>query len=330
MNKLPKLDLNITNRCNLRCVHCAFDSGVRKVKEFSVAKIREILMDTKELGGERIDVTGGEPLVRKDVFEIIKIAKELGYRVELVTNGILLNKSKLLRLKQLKLDSIAVSLDGSTYEVHSRIRNVSREQYDKVKKNIELAAQLGFRTKVNTVVFESNMEDLPNITSFCIKNKLAEHGIYYFTPIGRGNRFNERSVEPLKWLRFVRANLAKFKDSIKLSIEFPLIEKGLLGDKIGCIANNERYHLQILPDGNVYPCAILASYHKPIADLNKVSVKDIWNNKPLWDKYWKEITKLFCGESCVNFKEFKTEVYKGYKFVCPLRKFLPQDIGDGR
>ncbi|MBI5871581.1 radical SAM protein, partial [archaeon] len=123
---IPKLDLNITNRCNFRCVHCAFDSGMRTMNEFSLNKIRQILIDTKKLGGERIDITGGEPTIRKNIFEIIKIAKSLGYKVELVTNGSLLNKKGLLRLKTIGLDSIAVSLDGSDYGKYSRIRKVSK------------------------------------------------------------------------------------------------------------------------------------------------------------------------------------------------------------
>ncbi|MCK5025696.1 MAG: radical SAM protein, partial [Nanoarchaeota archaeon] len=68
--KLPKLDLNITNRCNFRCVHCAFDSGIEHMSELSVKEIKKILTDTKELGGERIDLTGGEPTVREDLADI--------------------------------------------------------------------------------------------------------------------------------------------------------------------------------------------------------------------------------------------------------------------
>lgn len=56
---LPKLDLNITNRCNFRCIHCAFDSGKKQIKEFSTQKIKQILKDTKKLGGKKIDITGG-------------------------------------------------------------------------------------------------------------------------------------------------------------------------------------------------------------------------------------------------------------------------------
>lgn len=92
---LPKLDLNITNRCNFRCIHCCFNSGETTLPEFSFEKIKEILKEFKTLGGERIDITGGEPLLRSDLPEIIKLGKDLNLKIELVTNGSLLTDEKL-------------------------------------------------------------------------------------------------------------------------------------------------------------------------------------------------------------------------------------------
>jgi len=332
---LPKLDLNITNRCNYRCVHCAFDSGKKRTRELSLEQIARVLRETKELGGERIDITGGEPLVRKDVDEIIRIGKDTGYRVELVTNGSLLTKNKLANFQRLDLDSIAISLDGSNYETYSRIRRTDRKTYEKVLQSIDQALSFGFIVKINTVAFQSNLQDLSNITKFCIDKGVKEHGIYYFTPIGRGVCGSEKAVEPLIWLDFVRNNLEQFKDKIKLSIEIPLIEKGKLGNKAGkeirCIANAEKYHLQILPDGNTYPCAILASYNKPVANLAKSSVKDVWQSEALWKNYWQDISCLFGSMSnyCVDFRQaFNMKQYDlgRYDAVCPLRKFSVEDV----
>lgn len=329
--KLPKLDLNITNRCNFHCTHCAFDSGLKKMKELSLEQIIRILKETKQLGGERFDITGGEPLVRKDVSRIIKIGNELGYKIELVTNGSLLTKSKLANFKRLGLDSIAISLDGSDYETYSRIRRTDKKTYEKVSQSVDQALSLGFAVKINTVVFQSNLQDLPNITQFCLEKGIKEHGIYYFTPIGRAEYGKERAVEPIAWLYFIRKNLVQFAGKIKLSLEMPLIEKGRLNKEIRCIANAEKYHLQILPDGNTYPCAILASYNKPIANLTMTPVKDVWNNETLWKNYWQDVSCLFESMSnyCVDFKKaFKMKEYdmEKYDSVCPLRKFSIEEI----
>jgi len=324
---LPKLDLNVTNKCNFRCIHCAFDSGIIKMKELSLKKITEILKETKELGGKRFDITGGEPLLRKDIEKIIKIGKKLDYKIELVTNGSLLNKTRLKKFKRLGLDSIAISLDGSTPEIYNKIRKKDRKTFYKIVKNIKESKRLGFYTKINTAVFNCNLNDIPAITELALKFNVNEHGIYYFTPIGRGTRTEEMSVEPLKWLRFIRKNSsAHIKKNIRITMEFPLIEKNSWNRNLGCIANKEKSHLQILPDGNVYPCAILASYNLPVANLHKCSIKNLWNNELLWKKYWEKIHPIFkkYNGSCVNFRSsFNVENYrkKGYCFVCPLRKF---------
>jgi len=330
--KLPKLDLNITNRCNFRCTHCAFDSGVIQMSELTLGELEKILRETRALGGERFDITGGEPLVRDDVEDIIRMGKGLGYKIELVTNGSLLNKEKLRKFKELGLDAIAISLDGSNTEVYNRIRRRDKETFERVLDTIREAKKAGVYTKVNTTVFSCNLKDMVNITGLALSLGADEQGIYYFTPVGRGNRSRELPIEPLKWLEFIRTSLKKYKEmGMRISLEFPLIEKGHLDCKSGCIANNERSHLQILPNGNVYPCAILASYGKPIANLRECSIKDIWNNEKLWEDYWADLSKMFKKQSgyCVDFKSaFRIKDYdpQKYDFVCPLRKFELEDI----
>lgn len=330
--RLPKLDLNVTNRCNFRCAHCAFDSGIAKMPELSLEEIATILKDTKELGGERFDITGGEPLLREDIEKIISIGKSLGYKIELVTNGYLLSEEKLKRFKMLGLDGIAISLDGSNARVYNRIRRKDKATFEIVIKNIRAAKEARFYTKVNTTVFECNIDDIPNITRLALRLGADKQGIYYFTPVGRGRRSEEQPVEPLKWLEFIRARLKSFQNcGMKISVEFPLAKKT---DRIpgwGCIANNERSHLQILPDGNVYPCAILASYGMPIANLRQCSIKDIWDDKNLWKNYWAEASEMFKKLSgcCVDFKSsFDIKKYdsKRYCFVCPIRKFKLESI----
>ncbi|MDP2926247.1 MAG: radical SAM protein [Nanoarchaeota archaeon] len=330
--KLPKLDLNVTNRCNFKCAHCAFDSGIIKMPELTLGELKKILSDTKKLRGERFDITGGEPLVRNDIEQIIKIGKNLGYKIELVTNGYLLGKKKLKRFKSLGLDAIAISLDGSNPEIYNKIRNRNDKTFHKVINNIKLSKKYGFKTKVNTVVFSSNLEDIPNIIKLCLSIGVDEYGIYYFTPIGRGNRSNELAVEPIKWLNFIRTKLKPYENSpVKISLELPIIEREYWNKNLGCIANCEKSHLQILPNGNTYPCAILASYQKPVANLHDCSIGDIWKNQELWKKYWKNLNQLFkrLGGYCVDFQHaFNMKNYdlKKYRFVCPLRKFNLKNI----
>lgn len=329
--RLPKLDLNVTNRCNYRCVHCAFDSGVTEMSELSLDELGKILRDTKDLGGERIDITGGEPTIREDVEEIIRLGKGLDYKIELVTNGSLVTREQLSRYRDIGLDSIAISLDGSGYGLYRRIRRTSEKTYERVLKAIEKSVELGYYTKVNTVVFNSNLDDLPLITETCIEKGVDENGIYYFTPVGRGCGEDGLVVDPIKWLEFIRERLMKYDSGIRLSLEFPLIEKDFPKEGLGCILDEDPYHLQILPDGNVYPCAILASYGMPLANLHDKSIKNIWNNQELLDNYQKMVSsgvfRKYDG-FCVDFDGFDLDEHISgeYKFVCPLRKFMVGEL----
>ena len=84
--KLPKLDLNITNRCNFRCKHCAFDSGIIKMPELSLGELEKILKETKQIGGKRVDITGGEPLLY-NLNELTFKLNQNGFSTHLETSG---------------------------------------------------------------------------------------------------------------------------------------------------------------------------------------------------------------------------------------------------
>ncbi len=327
MRKLPKLDLNITNRCNLHCKHCAFDSGTIEMKEMSLDKLTGVLYQTKELGGEKIEITGGEPTLRGDYLAVLQIAKSLGFKVELVTNSLLLNKDLLIELQNEGLDSIAISMDGYQWKTHANIRGITEKQFYRVMENVANAVDLGIKTKINTTVFESNLGEILDIVKGAKFANVDELGLYYFTPIGRGSRYGEKSVEPLKWLDFVRNELFHYKDLLKVSLETPLIEKELYKEEMGCIWSTDPYHLQILPDGNVYPCAIMASYQMPAGNLYRNTVGDVWNDKQLWLQYQRKLSSLFtCNGSCVDFSEFNIKDYQDHEFVCPLKKFSVDDL----
>ena len=331
-NTLPKLDFNITNRCNFRCRHCCFKSGEVNLEEFSYKKIVCILKEFKSLGGRRFDITGGEALVRTDVGKIIKAGKDLDLKIELVTNGSLLTDEKLQRFKKIGLDAVAISLDGSTYGVYRRIRPVTGEIYDTVVANIQKCVQHGFSTKVNVVVFKSNFEDLINIVKKCIAWGVRECGFYYFTPVGRGEGSPDEVVDPVEWLNFIRTELSNFKDRIKISVETPIIEKELILSReltTSCYLKNP-WHLQILPDGNVYPCAIMAFYGKPCGNLYQQTLTEIWRDRKLWDGgyYRDNVLPYFkkCG-GCVDYgKDFKELLAEKYQFVCLMCKFKVENI----
>ena len=328
-NQLPKLDLNITNRCNLRCRHCAFDSGCTKMPELPLQDLERILSETRALGGERIDITGGEPTLREDFDDILQIAKDKGYKVELVTNGTTLTRERLAHLQSMGLDAIAVSLDGPDYKTHAAIRNVPQEAYERTRATLLDARALGIRTKVNSLAAVPTMAGLPALTQWCIDKKFAEHGIYYFTPVGRGELSKELVIDPVLWLAFIRKELAPLDKLIPVAVEVPFIEKDFPKKTKTCIIRDDPYHLQILPDGKVYPCAILAAYGKSIGDLHTEHVGDIWLRAGKED-YKRQCASAFTAASHCCFGtsilQRRDMIRDRYRFVCPLRKYRAGEL----
>ncbi len=323
---LEKLDLNVTNRCNLRCRHCCFDSGNTRMDELGFEDLQKVLRDAKEAGAWRFDMTGGEALLRKDAFDIIKYGKERGYRIELLSNGLLLSQNTVDRLKEIGLDAVGISLDGSSAEKHLAIRH-GCPSYETIIDNISRCVSAGFYTKINTVVFSTNLMDIAAITELAISLGCDEHGVYFFSPVGRGSKNMDLAVNPKAWLGYVRNRMTSYRDWIKLSLETPYIETARNPRKnVDCYIHDP-VHLQILPDGNVYPCAIMASYGLPLANLNESILSDIWNDKELWRHYAEEADKILAAHhGCVDYSRCFDMDYDNFTFVCPCKKLDLEDL----
>jgi radical SAM protein with 4Fe4S-binding SPASM domain len=117
--------IEITNRCNLRCPHCASTSGSPREDELSLAEIRELLATVAQLGGEEITIIGGEALMRPDWPEICRAVGRLGMRLILISNGILIRADETLRLlADLRPHLIGISIDGATRDSYRALRGV--------------------------------------------------------------------------------------------------------------------------------------------------------------------------------------------------------------
>lgn len=321
-----KLDGNLTDRCNLKCDHCCFECCINHpMPEMTLTEIVDLLTLFKDLGGERIDLTGGEPLMRKDIDQIVWAAKDLAIKVELVTNGTLLTRKRLERYRDWEMEGVAVSLDGSSFEKHAAIRKgMTREWFGNILRSLDACVELGFYTKINTVVFQSNFADLVNITKMAIDLGVNEHGFYFLSPIGRGIGRKDDVADPLAWLELIRTELVKFKSKIKYSLEVPLIEARLAHKLNTSCYLQDPWHLQILPNGNVYPCAIMAACDKHLANLHEKNLGDIWNSEELWNgEYYKKnvapLMEKYAG--CVDYPSFSHLIRSGeYKFVCLCSK----------
>lgn len=148
---LRYLELQITDRCNLRCRHCYI--GDKAPQELSVKQIRAILKEFEEMQGLRLMITGGEPLLHSNFELINELLPAFFLRKILFTNGLLLNKNL---LRGLNVDEIQISIDGLE-KGHDALRGAGT--FKKAVGAVRLAKEMGFEVSVATMIHAKNLED---------------------------------------------------------------------------------------------------------------------------------------------------------------------------
>jgi len=150
---LRYLELQIVDRCNLRCKHCYIENKVSN--ELSVSDIRNILREFEEMQGLRVLITGGEPLLHSRFHEINKMLPNFFVRKVLFTNGLLLRKELLRRLN---VDEIQISIDGLE-DGHDSMRG--KGTFRAAMEAVKLSIDSGFEVSISTMIHPGNLEDFP-------------------------------------------------------------------------------------------------------------------------------------------------------------------------
>ena len=141
----------ITRRCNLKCVHCRSSSEleVQGHPDFSLDEAKRVLDDIHSYADPVMVLSGGEPLLRKDVFDIASYGTGLGMRMCLATNGTLVNEEVCRNIKESGIKMVSLSLDGSTAEVHDNFRN-QPGAFDGTMNAIRLFNEHGIQFLINS------------------------------------------------------------------------------------------------------------------------------------------------------------------------------------
>ena len=257
-------------------------------------EIKNILDELKILNVRSIELTGGEPLLREDLNDIIKYAKILRFQVKILTNGSLLNRNILENFKRIGVDKIAISMDGVRYPLYKKTRPVKKAVFSKVINNIKLAGSFGIFVKINSVIVKSNIGCMQEIIDFCESNNINELRFCYFTKKGRGSQLDE-SVPPRLWMKEIK-KLESKKIPVYFGYSFAPMARG-------CLLKNI-FPLYISGNGDVFLCPMLG----PMGNIREEKLNDIINRG--WDK-----------KSCLGSKK-----EGGLKPTCPLRKYNIKQI----
>jgi len=215
MEKPAVIHWMITSRCNLNCPHCF---SFRR-KDLSLKKNLIIAQKIVDLGVKKIVISGGEPLVREDIFEIIDFLKAKRMTIRLDTNGLLLPKN-IHRLAN--LDSVGISLDGSTAEVDQKLRR-NKNHFKSVISSLEKLKKSRIKIIIHTLAVKLNIDDIPSMAKLLEKYPIQSWGIFEYYPAGPAFKNRKKFElkrgqyeEMMKKIKYKRKiDFCRIKDRIK-------------------------------------------------------------------------------------------------------------------
>lgn len=278
-----------TLTCNAHCKHCGSNAEKRKYEgELTTDEIKSAFkqiandMDASKI---LINVTGGEPLVRKDLCEVMEYAtNELGFRWGMTTNGILLNEGNIEKLKKANMETISISIDGLR-ETHDDFRGVPGS-YDIIINNIKKLKEAGYvkHLQVTTVFNKENIKQINELYDVMLGLGLDSWRLVSMDPIGRANENDELLLDGKEIKQILDFIKLKKKDK-RLMLEYGCpgflgldYEKDVRGGYFYCRTGINI--ASILYNGDLFVCPNVPRVKRFIQGNIRVdNFKDVWDNK---------------------------------------------------
>ncbi|MFB0560137.1 MAG: radical SAM protein [Candidatus Lokiarchaeia archaeon] len=261
---IPVVSLKITNECNLKCLHCSSDSGLPLRNELTLEEIQNLIGELAQIGVKRVTLSGGEPTIRKDFWDILDYLDGEDIQVSLFTNGFFLDRRFVARLSDLNVSGVRISIDGGVAGTHDKIRGVEGS-YTRAIKAVKRCSEAGLMVVIVSVIMINNFSEIRKIIQLAERN----HALAYFRrfhPVGRGlkNMHLMPSPEDLKNATSI-IGCYYGEDLIREMINYLELVGGwcYIGNRI-CIE----------PDGNVVLCPSLPYV---MGNIRKISMKEVWN-----------------------------------------------------
>ncbi|MEQ8235267.1 MAG: putative heme d1 biosynthesis radical SAM protein NirJ1 [Syntrophomonadaceae bacterium] len=191
----PVVVWNSTRTCNLRCVHCYMDSEAKKYAgELSTEEARQMIDDLAEFKVPVLLFSGGEPLLRPDIYALMEYAGSKGIRPTLSTNGTLITREVAQRIRDIGVGYVGISLDGLR-EVNDKFRGKTGA-FEAAMAGIKNCVAVGQRVGLRFTINGHNLAELDNIFDFIEEEKINRVCFYHLVYSGRGHQMMEDDVSP--------------------------------------------------------------------------------------------------------------------------------------
>ena len=269
---------NVTLKCNLRCSHCYINAeDTEAVNELSTDAAKMLIHQITEVSRPLLILSGGEPLLRDDIYEIISYGRDCGLKMGMGSNGMLIDDTVAGKLKEAGMWTVAISLDSANPERHDEFRGVE-SCWQKAVEAIKALKRAGIETQVNCTVTQQNYDEIDEIMALAESLGVDNFHLFFLVPTGRGTELED--VSPQMYEDMIRSTLAKtskYKLNVKPSCvpQFMRVAKEEGVDMSrwvrGCMAG--LYYCRIYPSGEVTPCPYMPV---TLGNIREESFKDIW------------------------------------------------------
>ena len=301
------LQWHITDRCNCRCTHCYQEHDKQnsepdwKTLAIIIEQFKKLLCDVGQGSGIRgqITVTGGEPFIREDFFELLELlaGNKQCFDFAILTNGTLINKDTARRLKEMQPVFVQVSIEG-VESTHDQIRGVGN--YRQTVEAIQQLIQAGVRTFISFTAHRGNFREFAHVAELGQRLKVDKVWADRHIPMGQGAALKEEMLTPEETQKFftIMANARQQVSRRWFTRTKVSLERGLQflvggGRPYRCAAGSSL--ITVMPNGDVYPCRRMPI---KIGNLVETSLSEIYHASPLLLELRKPFVSAGC-EACI-------------------------------
>jgi radical SAM protein with 4Fe4S-binding SPASM domain len=300
----------MTTACNLRCIHCHASGGKRAADELTTEEAKRMLDQLAEVSEFRmVAFTGGEPLVRDDLFELLAYSQALGFTNTLATNATLIDDTVARRLRDHGVAIGAVSLDGFDAATHDYVRS-QPGSFEAALRGIHALSRADIPLHINITAMEYNMDQLEPLMTLVDELGTAILIMYQLVPVGRGRGIEKAALDLSANERLIRF-MVEAQSRLRAVMEpvagpqywsLLLQRAGIHGGPLlrlaetvfhGCAAG--RGFVYIKPNGEVLPCPFI---EVSSGNLRETPFPDIWANSAIFKDLREREQRLqgSCGE----------------------------------
>ena len=276
-----------TNKCNLTCKHCYQDARPDAcANELTTDEARALIDQIAAAGFKIMIFSGGEPLMRPDIYDLVAYAASKGLSPVFGTNGTLITPEVAGHLKECGACAMGISLDSLDRAKHDSFRGLEGA-WDATVAGMRACREVGLPFQIHTTVLDWNEHEVCDITDFAVEHGAIAHYIFFLIPVGRGKYINDTSLKVAaneRLLRQIMAKQAEVSIDVKPTCapQFTRVAEQL-GVKTrferGCLAGLT--YCIVSPEGVVRPCAYMT---EEAGNVREQPFDEIWKTSPVFER----------------------------------------------